>query len=148
MNRFNVRVYGLLFNDEKEVLVTDENRFGIQFTKFPGGGLEFGEGTIECLKREFIEELNSEIEIDSHYYTTDFCQESAFKKTDQLLCIYYKVKLVDRLKTEISKKKFDFKEQEQIFRWMPIADLQKEEALTFPIDIVVAKKLILDFSDL
>ena len=39
MNRFNVRVYGLLFNDEKEVLVTDENRFGIQFTKFPGGGL-------------------------------------------------------------------------------------------------------------
>lgn len=147
MNRFNVRVYGLLFNERNEVLVTDEKRFGIQFTKFPGGGLEFGEGTIDCLKREFIEELNAKVEIESHYYTTDFFQESAFKNTDQILSIYYIVKLSAELKTKISSKKFDFKDQEQIFRWMSITDLQKEEALTFPIDKVVAKKLIVSSSE-
>ena len=69
--RFNIRVYGLLIEDGK-VLVSDELIKGKGITKFPGGGLEFGEGTIEALKREFREELDTEIHIRRHYYTTDF----------------------------------------------------------------------------
>ena len=72
MNNFNIRVYGLLINDKNQILISDERRNDFSFTKFPGGGLEFGEGTIDCLKREFIEEMNLEIEVLSHFYTTDF----------------------------------------------------------------------------
>src|SRR5688572_17198882 len=91
MKRFNVRVYGILIKNAA-VLVTDEYRMGMEITKFPGGGLEFGEGTIDCIKRECLEELNEEIEVMSHVYTTDFFQASAFHKEEQLLSIYYRIK--------------------------------------------------------
>ena len=52
MNLFNIRVYGILINDKKQVLVSDEFIRGSYYTKFPGGGLEYGEGLIEALKRE------------------------------------------------------------------------------------------------
>jgi 8-oxo-dGTP pyrophosphatase MutT (NUDIX family) len=55
---FNIRVYGILVNEEKKVLVSDELIRGSYITKFPGGGLEFGEGTRDCLQREFMEEMN------------------------------------------------------------------------------------------
>ena len=32
-------------------------------TKFPGGGMEFGEGTIDCIKRECMEEFGEEVEV-------------------------------------------------------------------------------------
>ena len=59
MSRFNIRVYGILINDNKQVLVADEYIRGGMYTKFPGGGLEFGEGTRDCLKRELKEEVVS-----------------------------------------------------------------------------------------
>ena len=46
MNQFNIRVYGLWIR-EGRILVTDEFRLGTFMTKFPGGALEFGEGTID-----------------------------------------------------------------------------------------------------
>ena len=70
----SVRVYGVLINDQKEVLVSDEYIRGEYYTKFPGGGLEIGEGTRECLQREFKEEMNLEVAIGDHIYTTDFFQ--------------------------------------------------------------------------
>jgi ADP-ribose pyrophosphatase YjhB (NUDIX family) len=76
MGQFNIRVYGILINEQKQLLVSDEFIRGGYYTKFPGGGLEFGEGTRDCLKREFIEELNLKIEVLDHLYTTDFYQES------------------------------------------------------------------------
>jgi len=69
---FNIRVYGLVLNDKNELLVTDEYCQNRYMTKFPGGGLEFGEGLIEGLQREFIEESGQAIEVISHFYTTDF----------------------------------------------------------------------------
>ena len=53
MQRFNIRVYGICINERQEVLLSDESYRDLHFTKFPGGGLGFGEGTIDCLKREF-----------------------------------------------------------------------------------------------
>lgn len=72
---FNVRVYGILINEKKQVLVSDEYIRGQYYTKFCGGGLEFGEGTRDCLKREFLEEMNLNIEVTRHLYTTDFFQK-------------------------------------------------------------------------
>ncbi|HTK18679.1 MAG TPA: NUDIX domain-containing protein, partial [Mucilaginibacter sp.] len=88
MYLFNVRVYGLLINENQEILVSDEQEYGMRFTKFPGGGLEYGEGMTDGLKREFVEECNLDIEIINHFYTTDFFVKSAFNES-QIISVYY-----------------------------------------------------------
>ena len=65
MHRFNIRVYGILINEQQQVLVSDELIRGSYITKFPGGGLEFGEGTRDCLQREFMEEMNLQVKIEA-----------------------------------------------------------------------------------
>ena len=140
---FNIRVYGILINEKNEILVTDEYRSGLAFSKFPGGGLEFGEGTVDCLKREFMEELGMEVEVCAHFYTTDFFQVSAFNDKQQLISIYYLVKNTVSLTIEIRNKRFDFKEEvegAQTFRWIPIDELTPREFM-FPVDKKVARML-------
>ncbi len=88
MLRFNVRVYGLLITPERQVLVSDEKIRGGLYTKFPGGGLEYGEGTRDGLKREFMEELDLAVEVGAHIYTTDYFQPSAFQPDQQMKSIY------------------------------------------------------------
>ena len=141
---FNVRVYGICYNAQNQILVSDEIRFGKKMTKFPGGGLEFGEGTIDCLIREFREEINEQIINIEHFYTTDFFQPSAFNSKQQVISIYYKAALKNPEVVETKQKRFDFdeeKEAAQIFRWMSLEDFNPEE-LTFPIDRHVGKMLI------
>jgi len=89
---FNVRVYGILINEKKQILLSNELIRGKHYTKFPGGGLQIGEGTRDCLRREFLEEMNLEVEVLEHIYTTDFYQQSAFNPDDQIISIYYAVK--------------------------------------------------------
>lgn len=136
INRFNIRVYGLLI-DNGHLLVTDEFRLGIFMTKFPGGGVKFGEGTIDCLKREFREELSSGIENISHYYTTDFFQPTTLLQTTmQLINIYYRVSIDKPYHFRTTDKKFDFPEitdGTQCFRWLKIDELSEDD-FTFPID--------------
>jgi 8-oxo-dGTP diphosphatase len=135
MYPFNVRVYGILFREEK-VLLTDEYFHDTFITKFPGGGLQFGEGTIDCIKREFLEELNLEIDVVSHFYTTDFFQRSAFDKEKQIISIYYLVNARGKLNFKTTEKKFDFPELKnniQTFRWVAVKDLTEDE-FTFSID--------------
>ncbi len=100
MYPFNVRVYGLLMNADNEILISDEREYGMSFTKFPGGGLEFGEGLIDGLKREFVEECNVEVEVTSHFYTTDFFVKSAFNDS-QIISVYYMVKNITPLNVVI-----------------------------------------------
>ncbi len=142
-NKFNIRVYGLLINSKKEILLSDEQRGGLKFTKFPGGGLEWGEGIADCLIREFKEELNQKIIIKQHFYTTDFFQESAFDKTQQLISHYYIVEVVNKYQFETTEKAFDLKPGKdgmQCFRWISIDSLTEND-LTFPIDKIVGKQL-------
>src|SRR6202789_2939499 len=104
---FNVRVYGLLINGDNEILISDEQEYGMRFTKFPGGGLEFGEGLVDGLKREFIEECDAEIEVLSHFYTTDFFVKSAFNDS-QIISVYSTVNNIKPLNLSIKTKVFDF----------------------------------------
>lgn len=143
MEGFNVRVYGLLINDNEEVLISDEYEYKMNFTKFPGGGLEYGEGLTDGLKREFMEECNAEVMVTGHFYTTDFFVKSAFNDS-QIISIYYLVKPVGELNLNIKTTPFDFDgegEVLQAFRWIKLSDLRPEE-FTFPIDQHVAKLLI------
>lgn len=120
---FNVRVYGILINSKKEILLSDESYGNMYFTKFPGGGLEFGEGTIDGLKREFIEEMGAAIEVTDHFYTTDFFQASAFNPQHQVISIYYKVKFVNP----------DFSPPPNGFRWKLLSKLTVSD-VSLPID--------------
>lgn len=142
MYPFNVRVYGLLINGKNEILISDEQEYGIRFTKFPGGGLEFGEGLIDGLKRELMEECNAEVEVASHFYTTDFFVKSAFNES-QVISVYYVVKNTSELNLTIKTIVFDFDgdgDVLQSFRWVKIAELDAKDFL-FPTDQYVAELL-------
>ena len=140
MSYFNVRVYGLLINGEQQVLISDEQSGGKIFSKFPGGGLELGEGLIDALKREFMEECNAEIEVLKHFYTTDFYEKSSFNDS-QILSIYYIVKAVHPLQLNFKSKVFDFDgDSLQSFRWMDLATLKIED-VTFKTDQTVVELL-------
>lgn len=149
LNQFNLRVYGLLTDPEKQkILVCDEIRLGRKFTKFPGGGLEFGEGISDCLKREWKEETGMNIRIDALFYINDFLQVSAFKNTDQIISIYYLISSDELHKLQLKEKKFDFEyfeENAQIFRWV-LLDSNLSTELDFPIDKIVAEQLFQNFS--
>ncbi len=144
---FTIRVYGLLITDENKVLVSDEFIRGNYYTKFPGGGLEFGEGTRECLAREFMEEMNLKVKVGDHLYTTDFFQISAFDNTHQIVSIYYWVHPLEELKVSLRDKDFDFDESQmqvyretgetETFRMIHLNDFGPD-SVSLPIDKVVA----------
>lgn len=147
INRFNIRVYGFLI-DDGSILVTDEFRLGIFMTKFPGGGLQFGEGTLDCLKREFAEELDIEIEVLSHYYTTEFYQPTTLLPSEmQLFNVYYLVaaRKPYSFKTTTLKNDIPAIDGAQCFRWIRISELSAEE-FTFPIDKFIIGKLKNDYA--
>lgn len=142
MKKFNVRVYGLLI-DNGRLLVSDEFIHGREITKLPGGGLEFGEGTVECVVREFREELDLAVEVTGHFYTTDFFVASAFNAESQVISIYYTVTASEPYKFATTLRSFDFterKEGAQAFRWIPVAQLSEND-FTFVIDKKVATLL-------
>ncbi|SDF03421.1 ADP-ribose pyrophosphatase YjhB, NUDIX family [Mucilaginibacter pineti] len=139
---FNVRVYGLLINEQNEVLVSDEQEYGNRFIKFPGGGLEIGEGLIDGLKREFVEECEMEVEINGHFYTTDFFVRSAFNNS-QIISVYYKVKNITPINFAIKTVEYDFDGEGdvlQAFRWVKISELFPDN-VTFPTDKRVVELL-------
>jgi 8-oxo-dGTP diphosphatase len=139
---FNVRVYGLLINHNDEVLVSDEQEYGMRFIKFPGGGLEKAEGLIDGLKREFVEECELQVEIISHFYTTDFYVLSAFNNS-QVISVYYKVKNISPINFITKTVEYDFDGEGDVlqsFRWVKLADLFPEQ-VTFPADKRVVELL-------
>lgn len=150
MPAFNLRVYGILFGPEKQVLVADEYIRGSFYTKFPGGGLEFGEGTRDCLKREFREEMDLDVTVGEHLYTTDYFQMSAFNPDDQIISIYYLVTANEEIKVPIRTKTFDFDEKQmeiyhrsgetETFRFIPWNEFSPE-LITLPIDKTVTQLL-------
>ena len=152
---FTIRVYGLLITDENKVLVSDEFIRGNYYTKFPGGGLEFGEGTRECLAREFMEEMNLKVRVGDHLYTTDFFQISAFDNTHQIVSIYYWVHPLEELKVPLRDKHFDF-DQSQLAVYQETGETETFRAIhlkefgpdcvSLPIDKVVADMVYRKYS--
>ena len=140
-SRFNIRVYGLLLH-AGSVLVSDELIKGQAVTKFPGGGLEPGEGTLECLRREIMEEMGLEVMNLRHFYTTDFFQQSAYRSEEQIISIYYtfEVEKPEMLKNG-SPAQGKGSDPGQRFRWIPL-DQARVADVDLPIDQVVLGMLI------
>lgn len=142
MERFNIRVYGIIVNHQQEILLSKESRFGREFTKFPGGGLEWGEGTKDTLQRELFEETGLKFEIEELIYVNDFFQQSAFRKTDQLFSFYFRATRkeypVDVASTNGAQS------DGEVFQWKSLLEV-KECDLTFPIDKLVLEQVKLLF---
>lgn len=139
MQRFNIRVYALIIKDN-HILLADETINDFSFTKFPGGGLEFGEGLLDALKRELMEEGEIELLNATHFYTTDFFQVSAFNSSDQIISVYYYVNADINWEEFESDQSVEGKQHSVKLYFKPLDQLQDKD-LTFPIDKVVLKML-------
>lgn len=148
MESITIRVYGILINEARQILVSDEYIRGSFYTKFPGGGMELGEGTRDCLKREFVEEMGLAVEVLDHIYTTDFFQPSAFNKAHQILSIYYQVQALEPIRVALREKEFDFDDNQltvyrekgeiETFRFIDW-DRFSDQSVSLPIDKIVAR---------
>ncbi len=139
MQSFTLRVYGILIHNG-HVLVSDERIKGQLITKFPGGGLEFGEGLKDCLIREIREEIGVEALDPVHFYTTDFFQQSSFHSTPmQVVSVYYIFRVADPAAIPVVDVPFTGiggTGDQEVFRWLRIEG-GREEELSLPIDRVV-----------
>lgn len=132
LSGFNVRVYALCIQNNS-ILTLYEPYAGIKICKLPGGGLDYGEGTLECLHREFKEELNVKIEITGHFYTQDVFLLSRIKDNKQILNIYYTVTVLDIENLVVSS---DTKIEK--LEWVPI---DGENPFVLEADIIAFEKL-------
>ena len=132
IDKINIRVYAIYLNEKNELMALDEGYAGEKLIKLPGGGLEFGEGTIECLHREFAEELNLKIEVLEHFYTQEDFLVSRFRENEQLLTIYYTVNILNLEDLKI------IDESIEKVKWI---SLHEENPLPLPIDKIVFEKL-------
>ena len=129
INNFNIRVYALIIENDS-ILLSKELINGKTAIKFPGGGVEPGEGLIDALQREAKEEIGQQLTNIHHFYTTDFFQQSSFKPQDQLISIYYKASLSS---TESLVQKTNPLPDQPVFFWKKIKELNITD-LKFPID--------------
>jgi len=131
INKINVRVYGICIENAK-ILALYESYAGTKMVKLPGGGLEFGEGLIDCLHREFMEELNVKIEILDHFYTQEKFLRSRFRDNEQLVTVYYLVKIKDSNEIKINDPEIEKAE------WIPVSI---DNPFQLEIDKLVFEKL-------
>lgn len=147
--RFTIRAYGLLCSQGADgatrVLVADELIKGMRVTKFPGGGLEYGEGLKECIVREIREEVGVLALDVEHFYTTDFFQQSAFHSEPlQVLSVYFtfRVREPDTIPVVIEPfTGISGPGDQEAFRWLRLRG-SKEDDLSLPIDRVVWRMLV------
>ena len=128
ISRFNIRVYALIIF-KNNILLSRELIQNKLIYKFPGGGVEIGEGIVDALQREAKEEMGQHLNHITHFYTTDFFQRSSFDSSEQLISIYFKASLSKHLNNRL---KIPVKDQ-PVFEWKRLVDLD-EENLHFPID--------------
>lgn len=135
VQKFVIRVYGILMKDD-QVLLADECLNGFSFTKFPGGGVELGEGIAEALKREMMEEGQLTVNNYEHFYTTDFFQASAFRPEDQIVSVYYRIEADVPWSVYESDQSHANNQHSVKLYFKPLSELDASD-LTFPIDKVV-----------
>lgn len=128
ISRFNIRVYALIIF-KNNILLSRELIQNKLIYKFPGGGVELGEGIVDALQREAKEEMGQHLNHITHFYTTDFFQRSSFDSSEQLISIYFKASLSKHLNNRL---KIPVKDQ-PVLEWKRLVDIN-EENLHFPID--------------
>ena len=143
VRRFNVRVYFFLLDrplidgqpdPDSQVLLSDEFLSGKNCTKWPGGGLEFGEGPRECALREAEEELGQPIALGPLVHATGNFVRSSWRGEEQVLCQYYLATLISPVEFRVATELHAYPgENAESFRWKPLSKVDKQD-LTFEVD--------------
>ena len=128
---FNVRVYAVCIVNQKLLTLT-EPFSGKLVTKLPGGGLEYGEGTVDCLKREFKEELNLDITVGDAFYIQEDFITSLANDNKQLLTLYFFADILNL--NDLKLLEIDI----QKINWV---SLKADNPFTLPADQIVFNKL-------
>lgn len=140
MKKFNLRAYGILI-ENGQVLTTRESYQNYEFNKFPGGGVEWGEGIEDTLKREFWEELQVKIEVNDLLFVNRNFLPSKFHDQDQIVCFYFLVSVKEKLPKAYLKNEFIALEPDIQFRWKEL-DNDLVQFFSLPLDIKVANILV------
>lgn len=123
------------------MLVSHESGGGLNFTKFPGGGVEYGEGLADALLREFHEETGLKIIGHQLHHINENLIASAFNPEEQLIAVYYSVQ------TSGTIDKYAFEEEKWgkpyfvKLEWIPLSDV-KPELFRWPADKQAVEKLL------
>jgi 8-oxo-dGTP pyrophosphatase MutT (NUDIX family) len=91
-SRFRVGAYGLLIEEGRILITRTKTRTGI-LQNFPGGALELGEGALEALRREFLEETGLRVRPGALAHASESFFRSRDYPENQLVKLYW---LVDR----------------------------------------------------
>lgn len=134
LDAFTIRIYGVLVENNK-LMRLKEPYWGEILYKLPGGGLEYGEGTLECLARELKEELNLELDTAELFYAQEDFIRSKFKTNEQLFTVYYKITCKNIADLQIIDKNI-----EEV-NWIDLKDLSPD-LMTLPVDKIVVEKLL------
>ena len=126
--KLTVRVYVFLKNQNEEILLLDEKSGSHYFTKLPGGGLERGEGILECLKRELKEELNIENVALKQFYTSESFISSKLHEDTQVIAVYYHG-AIENIEIHFNANETDLLDH----HWIPQKELTSDH-FTFPMD--------------
>lgn len=144
ISNFNIRVYGILTDSEGRILISHERIKNQACVKFPGGGLEYGEGLKDGLMREFQEELSLNVRVDELLFITDFFIQSAFKSEDQIVSVYFSVSS-DALDSISTADEWPSPEsvvdKKQLIQWINPSDIDIEQ-LNFPGDKAMLNRLL------
>lgn len=103
-----------------------------------------GEGLADTVKREFMEETATHINVLGLFYANDFLQISAFDPREQLISIYYLVSLAEPLQVAVTDRLHGYSDgpgDQQAFRWVQLGDLNAAD-FRFPVDKIVVEKLL------
>lgn len=73
--RLRLRVCGLLYSDERLLLVDHQLNDRTSWWAPPGGGLEFGESIVDTLTREFEEETNIKISVGQFAFGCEYLHD-------------------------------------------------------------------------
>jgi len=131
---FRIAAYGMIIQNQ-HLLLSKEIIQNREVIKFPGGGVNVGEGLVDALKREFQEEIGIDITVKKHIYTTDFFVQSAFHPDYQVIAIYYLVYPKKELPTQ------NFQINNIQFLWEPLTTIQ-QNILTFDTDKRALQELL------
>ncbi|KQL38813.1 NUDIX hydrolase [Bacillus sp. FJAT-25509] len=120
---FNLRVAGIWIENGHVLihrLATDT------IWSLPGGRIQFNEESHLSLKREFIEELGIEVEIDRMMWTVE--NFFSYKGNDiHEVGLYYKIKSENKLTSTMNGSFYGKEGNRLIFKWVRIENLEEIE---------------------
>jgi len=137
---FNVRVYALVVKNNR-LLISEEQHGGVFLRKFPGGGLQFGEGVLQALHRELMEELNADVVSASLLSVTEDFVVSFLNNKQQVIGVHYLVDLKQDYSDDfLNNNHLELENGHIQFKWMSIDSLSAED-FTSSVDQNAFEKL-------